>query len=245
MRRSQLVAVLLAQLGIFARAQTSLPLSNVKLPEGFSISLYVPDAVPAARQLALSRAYNSDYPGAVIVYVGSNVQPGSVSPLLLRYSHGPPEALELVQFCDCTLQEYSMSDRLHLCKSGPSVEFMHHQVASSTTAAMPQHSHGCAGVCSCRQDWLRHQRVCRCAAERANSTKRRCLAMRTVYTWQRQGPSRDTTVQTHLLSPDRSAGFASALSVPACMLSQSQQPSATGWSPQCADVVRSAMWCDH
>ena len=49
----------------------SLPLNLVELPPGFSIALYTTTAIPAARQLALSKGFNSDYPDAIIVYVGS------------------------------------------------------------------------------------------------------------------------------------------------------------------------------
>ena len=50
---------------------TDLPVEQIRLPPGFIIAQYTNDAVPDARQLALSQGTNAAYPDAVIVYVGT------------------------------------------------------------------------------------------------------------------------------------------------------------------------------
>lgn len=57
---------------------TKLPLNTIRLPEGFSISLYSTASVPGARQLAVSRGKSSAYPDAIIVYAGSTYANGTV-----------------------------------------------------------------------------------------------------------------------------------------------------------------------
>lgn len=59
------------------QSPSQLPLNLIQLPPGFSISLYTSQSVPSARQLALSDGLNEQYPGAVIVYAGSEA--GTVS----------------------------------------------------------------------------------------------------------------------------------------------------------------------
>lgn len=59
---------------------TKLPLHTIKLPEGFQIALYTQQAVPGARQLAISHGKSKAHPHAVIVYVGTIIKPGNVSP---------------------------------------------------------------------------------------------------------------------------------------------------------------------
>lgn len=50
-------------------SKTQLPLSQIKLPQGFHIALYTNSTVPAARSLALSGNSNQNQ---TIVYVGSD-----------------------------------------------------------------------------------------------------------------------------------------------------------------------------
>lgn len=79
--RTLLVLALLAPLvlGQPAVQPSQLPLSLITLPEGFNISLYTDQTVTDARQLALSQGFNSEFPNAVIIYVGSNGPDGVVS----------------------------------------------------------------------------------------------------------------------------------------------------------------------
>lgn len=82
--RTLLVLALLAPLvlGQPAVQPSQLPLSLITLPEGFNISLYTDQTVTDARQLALSQGFNSEFPNAVIIYVGSNGPDGVVSALV-------------------------------------------------------------------------------------------------------------------------------------------------------------------
>ena len=81
-----LTAALAALLAVTAQrspppppSPAALPLGSIRLPAGFEIQLYTTLAVPGARQLALSQGKNTKYPKAVIVYVGTIIEPGSVS----------------------------------------------------------------------------------------------------------------------------------------------------------------------
>ena len=62
---------LLATLSTGSAVKLTLPLNTIKLPKGFRISLYTDEKVPGPRQLALSHGYNSSWPKASVVYVGT------------------------------------------------------------------------------------------------------------------------------------------------------------------------------
>ena len=65
------VIATLSVLSTGSAVKLTLPLNTIKLPKGFSIALYTNEKVPGPRQLALSHGYNSSWPDASIVYVGT------------------------------------------------------------------------------------------------------------------------------------------------------------------------------
>ena len=77
-----LLCVTLAPLSSAVKLQ--LPLSTLRLPEGFKAALYTTDRVAGPRQLTLSHGRNTSWPNASIVYVGSSNESTVSLPYMTR-----------------------------------------------------------------------------------------------------------------------------------------------------------------